>query len=228
MTRKLVSAILLVFAFSLAVWAQTPAAAPVPTSGPAPAANAAFKIGIINIQGAILATNEGQRDFQALEKKFEPKRAELQKSNADIEELTKKLQTQGDKLNEQARGELARDVESKRKTFQRTYEDAQADWNNQQNELVNRIGGKLLQVMDKYAGDNAFSVILNSAATGEGIPTVLWNNPSSDITKAVVDAYNAQYTVAAPSGPAAKAPAAKAPAPVVKPAAPSAAPAKKP
>jgi len=226
MTRKLVFAIFLVFAFSLAVCAQTTAPAPAPSPDSiAPAGSATVKIGIINIQGAILATNEGQRDFQALEKKFEPKRAELQKANSDIEELTKKLQTQGDKLNEQARGDLARDIESKRKNFQRTYEDAQADWNNQQNELVNRIGGKLLQVMDKYAGDNAFSVILNSAATGEGIPTVLWNSPSSDITKAVVDAYNAQYTVAAPSAPA-KAPAAKAPAPAIRPAAP--APAKKP
>ena len=121
--------------------------------------------------------------------------------------MTKKIQTQGDKLNEQARGDMARDLENKRKQFQRAYEDAQADWNSQQNEVVNRIGSKLLQVMDKYAGDNGYSIILNSAATGEGIPTVLWNSPASDITKAVVDAYNAQAGVAAPAAPSAAAPA---------------------
>ncbi len=216
MTRKLALAILLLFALSLAVCAQTPAAA-------APA-NGVIKIGIINIQGAILATNEGQRDFQTLEKKFEQKRNELQKANVDIEDLTKKLQTQGDKLNDQARGELARDLEAKRKLFQRTYEDAQADWNTQQNDVVNRIGSKLLQVMDKFAGDNGFSIILNSAATGEGIPTVLWNSPATDITKAVVDAYNAQSGIAAPAASATAPAAPKAAAP--RPAAP--APAKKP
>jgi outer membrane protein len=222
MTRKLAFAIILVFAFSLAVWAQTPA--PVPAASPAPADNVTFKVGIINIQGAILATNEGQREFQTLEKKFEPKRNELQKSNAEIEEATKKLQTQGDKLNDDARNALARDIENRRKQFQRTYEDAQADWNNQQNELVNRIGSKLLQVMDKFAGDNGYTVILNSAATGEGIPTVLWNSPGSDITKAVVDAYNAQNPTAPAASAPAKGPTAK---PATSPAKPAATPAKK-
>jgi outer membrane protein len=246
MTRKLAFVVLAVFALNLAVWAQAAApgasAAPAPATPPpavaptapvvasTPAGNGVMKIGVINIQGAILATNEGQRDFQALEKKFEPRRAELQKANADVEELTKKLQTQGDKLNEQTRGDMTRDLENKRKVFQRNYEDAQADWNNQQNEVVNRIGSKLLQVMDKYAGENGYSIVLNSAASGEGIPTVLWSNQTSDITKAVVDAYNAQSNIPAPTASTpAKAPAAKTTTPATKPAAPATtAPAKKP
>lgn len=231
MKRKLPFVFLAVLAFSLAALAQTsvapPAAAPAPAAAPpAPVSGTTMKVGIINIQGAIVATNEGQRDFQALEKKFEPKRAELQRANADVEELTKKLNAQSDKLNEQAKSDLAREIESKRKVFQRNYEDAQADWNNQQNEVVNRIGSKLLQAMDKYAKDNGYSLVLNSSAAADSIPTVLWSNASTDITKAVVDAYNAQSGVAAPA-PNAPAPS-KATTGATRPSTPAAKPAAKP
>src|SRR5271155_1340917 len=83
MTRKIAILVIVVAAVALGATAQTPASAPAAT-GPAPT-----KIGIINIQAAIVNTNEGQRDFQALEKKMEPKKAELQKASADVEDLKK-------------------------------------------------------------------------------------------------------------------------------------------
>jgi outer membrane protein len=52
-------------------------------------------------------------------------------------------------------------------------------------------------VVLKYAGDNTFGVILDTSNQWPQGP-VLWTGPSVDITKAVVDAYNAQSGVAAP------------------------------
>jgi len=55
--------------------ASAPAsAATTTTTAPTPGVT---KIGVISIQDAILATNEGQKDFEALGKKFEPERAEI-------------------------------------------------------------------------------------------------------------------------------------------------------
>jgi len=65
----------------------------VPASSPSGA-----KVGIIDVQQVIVATNEGQRDFEALAKKFEPRRVELQKQNTEIEDLKKQLTNQGDKM----------------------------------------------------------------------------------------------------------------------------------
>ncbi len=92
--------------------AQTaPAAGSSAASTPAPSGASTpggVKVGIIDIQQAIVGTNEGARDFEALQKKFEPKRNELTSLNGEIESLKKQLNTQGDKMNEEARASLVK------------------------------------------------------------------------------------------------------------------------
>src|SRR6266545_1356460 len=109
MTRNLARiTLILTFVLSLAAFAQTGTAAAAAPSGAAavPAPTGTSKIGIIDIQGAIVTTNEGQREFQTLQKKFEPKRGELENLNKEVEDLKKQLNTQGDKLNDDARNSL--------------------------------------------------------------------------------------------------------------------------
>ncbi|MGA3209990.1 MAG: OmpH family outer membrane protein [Terriglobales bacterium] len=186
MTRKLAIIAFAVTALALGAFAQAAASAPA-ASGPAPA-----KIGIINIQAAIVNTNEGQRDFQALEKKMEPKKAELQRTNAEVEDLKKQLSTQGDKLNEAAHAELVKNIETKSKALQRSYEDAQADFTTQQNEIANRIGQKMVEILEKYSTANGYAVVLD---VSQQQSPVLWASASTNITKPIVDAYNAQSNV---------------------------------
>jgi outer membrane protein len=206
-----IPAMALALALSVPAFAQSAAPA---AAAPAPAATAATKVGIINIQAAIVNSNEGQRDFESLQKKFDPKRAELENLNKEVDELQKKFNAQGDKLNDEARGDLLKQIDSKKKILQRNYEDANTDVQAQQNEIANRIGQKLVGVLDKFAKDNGFTVILD--VSGQSSP-VLWADSSVDITKTVVDAYNAQSGVAAPI---------KAPSSTAKPAAPGVAPKK--
>ena len=194
MTRKLVRFVLPLVILSVAGLAQTGNAAPAPAAtGPA------GKIGVIQIQQAIVATNEGQRDFQALDKKFEPKRTELQQLQKEIEDLQKQLQTQGDKLNDSARAEMSKNLETKQKTLQRNAQDAQDEYQSQSNEIAQRIGGKLIQVVDKYAKDNNFSMILD--ASNPDASPIVWAADSTNVTKEIVDLYNAQSGVPAPPSP---------------------------
>ena len=99
-----------VFALSVAALAQTAA---LPAAPSAAASNAAApvvtnatgtKLGTINVEQAIFATNEGQRDFEALSKKLEPKQNELKGLNDEVESLKKQLNTQSDKLNDDSPG----------------------------------------------------------------------------------------------------------------------------
>ncbi len=189
---RLIPAMALALALSAPALAQSAAPA---AAAPAPTASASSKVGIINIQAAIVNSNEGQRDFETLQKKFDPKRAELETLNKEIDELQKKFNAQGDKLNDEARGDLLKQIDSKKKILQRNYEDANTDVQAQQNEIANRIGQKLVGVLDKYAKDNNFTVILDVSAQSS---PVLWADSSVDITKTVVEAYNAQSGVAAP------------------------------
>jgi len=180
---------------SVGALAQTGAAATPAPSVPAPTA-ATPKIGIINMQQAILASNEGRRDFESLQKKFEPKQTELKGMNDEVEGLKKQLNTQGDKLNDEARANLVKTIELKQKSLQRSLEDAQGDFQSQQNDILNRVGQKMMEVLDKYAKDNGYTMILDVSNPQS---PVLWAGASSDVTKAIVDAYNTQSGVAAPA-----------------------------
>jgi outer membrane protein len=201
MKRKFAATLLAVaLVFSVAAAAQTNvASAPAATTAAPSAATptGTQKIGVIDIQTAILASNEGQRDFNTLNTKFDPKRNELQSANKEIEDLRRQLQAQDGKLNDDARGTLVKSIESKQKVLQRNSEDAQNDYQQQQNEIVQRILGKMAPVVRKYATENGLSVLIDVSNPWPQGP-VLWARESVDITKAVVDAYNAQSGVPAP------------------------------
>lgn len=197
MTRKLLSFILPGALLTVTALAQTGTAAAANPAAPANTApSATTRIGIINIQNAIVMTNEGRRDFEALQKKFEPTQSTLNNLNQEIDNLKKQLQTQGEKLNEQSRADMVKSIETKQKTLQRQAEDAQADFQGQQNEIANRIGGKLLEVLDKFAKQNGYSVILDVSSQQS---PVLWAAATTDVTQEIVNSYNAQSSVAAPA-----------------------------
>jgi outer membrane protein len=199
MKRTFTGTAMFVLVLVIASLAQsTPAAAPATTTA-APAGGS--KVGIIDIQQAIIGTNEGARDFEALQKKFEPKRNELAAQNTEIENLKKQLSTQGDKMNEEARANLVKSIETKQKSLQRSAEDAQNDYQQQQNEIAQRILQKMAPVIDKFAKANAYGLLFDSSNPWPQGP-LLWATAGVDLTKTIVDAYNAQSGVAAPPRPA--------------------------
>lgn len=197
-------AVVLLFAVALAAQTDPPAAAPAApatTSAPGTAGGGPMKFAVINMRIAILGTNEGQRDLASLETKFTPKSNELQAASKELEDLRKQLQAQDGKLNEEARTGLVKSIEQKQKVFQRNSEDAQNDYTQQQNEIVQRILQKLAPVVRKYATDNGLALLIDVSDQWPQSP-VLWVRESVDITKPVVDTYNAQSGVAPPPRPA--------------------------
>jgi outer membrane protein len=164
------------------------------------------KVGTINIQDAIFGSNEGRRDMEALQKKFEPKQTELKGQNDELESLKKQLNTTQDKLSEDALGKLKRDIETKQKTFDRSVQDAQEDFGNQQQEIATRILQKMAPLIVKYSQEHEFGVIVDTSKPWPQSP-VLWWGEAVDITKPVIDAYNTQSGVPAPAAPASSKPA---------------------
>ena len=201
------------FLVSMGAMAQTAATpdAPSAASSSVPVASGT-RIGAINVEQAIYATNEGQRDFEALGKKLEPKQAELKNLNDELEGLKKQLTTQGDKLSETARANLQKQIDQKQKTLERSLQDARDDAQGQQGEIGQKILRKMAPIIVKYASENGFGMILDTSNPWPQGP-VLWNGPALDITVPVVDAYNAQSGVPAPAKPSAAKPAGSAPKP---------------
>jgi Skp family chaperone for outer membrane proteins len=200
-TRILAISLVLTTMFSAAALAQAAASTPAAGAPNAPAGPVPTKIGIVNIQEAIVATNEGKKEFDALQQRFGPKQAELKTLNDEVENLKKQLQTQGDKLSEEERNSRVKTMSEKQKSLQRNYEDAQNEFQQAEQEVVNRIGSKMVNVLEKYAKANGYAVVLD--VSNPQTP-VLWANQGTVITKELVDAYNTENPSAAPAAPATK------------------------
>lgn len=205
MKLKFVCSIAAAVVLSVAAFAQaggsSAALPPAPGAAdpaPAPALNPnATKIAAINVEQAIFATNEGQRDMGALQKKFEPKFNDLKTKNDELEALNKQLNAAG--TTQDKKDEINRQIDQKKKVFDRERQDVQEDAQGQQSEIGQRIFQKMGPVIMKYAQDNGLGMIIDTSTPWPNGP-VLWANPASiDITKAVVDAYNAQSGVPAPA-----------------------------
>lgn len=182
--------------------AATPATTPASsTTAPVATAMTGTKVGAINIEGAIFGSNEGQKEVQTLQKKFEPKQAELKQQNDELESLKKQLNTQGDKLNEEAAANLKKQIEGKQKSFDRQVQDAQEEFGSQQQDIAGKILQKMAPMIVKYAQENGFGMIVDTSKPWPQSP-ILVAGEGVDITKAVVDLYNTQSGVAAPTAPA--------------------------
>ncbi len=181
-------------------------------------AAAPARVGVIDIQGALIGTKEGQKAVSELQARQGPRQKDLAKKQGDIKSLQDSL-SKGTGLSEQTKQELARTIDVKTKQFNRDLDDARAEAEQDEKKILNSLGQRMMAVIDKYARDNGYTVVLD--VSNPQTP-VLFAANSVNITKEVVDLYDKS----AGSGSGAPAPsAAKPPAAPVRPT--SVAPAKK-
>jgi outer membrane protein len=196
--------------------AQAPVAAPAAASASA----APTKVGVIQIQAALAATKEGQKAAAELETKLNPRKKELEGKQSEIKDLQDRLQRGGNTLSDSAKEDLTRNIDAKTKSYNRQLEDAQAELEQEQQKLVNVLGQKMMSVIDKYAQQNGFAIVLD--VSNQNTP-VLYASNTVDITKEVIDLYDKTVFSQAPAAarpaapPAGRPAAAPAPAPAAAP-----------
>jgi outer membrane protein len=159
-------------------------------STPTPSA----RIGIINIQEAIMECNEGKKELDALQAKFTPKQDELGKLNDEVVNLKKQYDAQKDKLTSEASASQLKALKAKQNTLQRNLANAQNEVQRAEQEVINRIGNKMMKVLEKYAKDHGYSLMLDVANPQT---PVLWADQGINITKEIIQAYNAENPAAA-------------------------------
>jgi outer membrane protein len=195
---------LLVLASSLSAWAQ------------------AQKFATIDMQAALLNTKDGQKAVAELKAKFTPKEQEFQKRQSDLQAKQDQYRKTENTISEEAKATLAREIDTMTKNLQRDTDDVRQDIDQEQQRVLNELGQKMMQVLQKYATDKGLAMIVDTS--GQPNP-VLYASNTIDITREIISLYDAAApatTTAAPSSGAPaiapKAPAATTPAPVRRPA----------
>ncbi len=188
---------------ALAQTAAEPPAAPGAVAATASAPAGPTKVAIIQFEGVVAQTNEGQRAFAQLNTKYQPKQTQIKQQSDEVDTLKKELQSAGDKLSETERASRLRSVDEKEKALQRSVEQAREDFSGELNETFQGIAQKVAQVMTDYAQKQSYTVVLDA---GQQQSPILWAAESTNISEAVVQAYNQKSGVPAP--PAGSVPAA--------------------
>ena len=169
-------------------------------------AQAPSKVGVINIQGALVSTKDGQKAAAELESKATPRRKELESKQSEINSLKDQLQKGSNTLSDQTKQNLYRDIDSKTTKLNRDVQDAEAEWNEEQQKVLQQLGQKMMVVIDKYARDNGYTLILDVSSPQT---PVLYASNTIDITKDIIELYDKNATptgatsTSAPKPPAA-------------------------
>lgn len=147
----------------------------------------AMKVGVINVQIAITSTAEGKQAAAELQSKFAPRQSELDNMRKQLDDLQARLRTGQTTLSDEEKARLAREGDTLTRTFQRKQQEAQDDFNDEQQDVVNRIGRKMMAVLDKYSKDNGYAIIFDTSA--QQTPVVYAAN-QIDVTQDIIRLYD--------------------------------------
>ena len=177
--------------------AQAPAA-----PAPQPAAEAAVtpqaipaKIALVAFEQAVFATNEGQRATQDVQEKYKPKKTQIDTLAQEVDSLKKQLQSAPATLSDDERATRLKNIDTKEKQLNRDAEDAQTAYNADLQEAYGKVAAKVSVTLKDYVAKNGYTLLLDVSNQQSN---VMWAVPSTDVTQAVVTAYNASSGVAAP------------------------------
>jgi outer membrane protein len=181
--------------------AQTPAAsappATEPTAAPAPVTPQAIpaKIALVAFEQAVFATNEGQKTVQDIQTKYKPKKDQIDTLSHEVDSLKKQLQSAPATLSDADRAAKMKEIDAKEKRLNHDAEDAQTAYNTDLQEAYGKVAAKVSTTLKKYVSDNGYTLLLDVSSQQSN---VMWANQSTDVTQAVVTAYNTSSGVAAP------------------------------
>jgi outer membrane protein len=160
----------------------------------AAAPSASAKVGVINIRQAIASTAEGKQAGAELQSQFAARQSELEAMNKQISDVRQRLDASQGKLSQDEQARLTRQGELLTRQMQRKQDEYQEDVNAAQGEVFDRIGRKMVDVLDRYARENTFTVVLDSSSQNTPI---LFASTNIDITQDIVRLYDGAYPVKA-------------------------------
>lgn len=163
-------------------------------------ASAQVKIGVINLQRAVLGTAEIKKASAEMEAKYKPRTTEIDQLQKDLASISQQLQTNADRLSPQAQSDLQSQGQRKQRDLQRMQDDLQQDVDRERNDILSKSTQKMSAVVHKIAEDKGLDLVVDVSNT-------VYFKPVMEITDDAIAAYDKTYPAAAPAAAAPKAPA---------------------
>ena len=144
------------------------------------------KVAVINMQRAVLESDEIKKASDAMESKFKPRQQEIEKLQRDLQNIQQQLQAGAGKLTQQAEADLTAQGQKKQRDLQRLSEDLQADVDRDRNDVLGKSTQKMQEVVKKLAEEKGYDVVVDVSNT-------VYFKPALEITAEALAAYNKAY-----------------------------------
>ncbi len=145
---------------------------------------APLKLSIINMQRAVLGTDEIKKASNDMQAKFKPRQDELDKLQREM--ATIQAQLQGSQMTPAQQADLTAEGQRKQREAQRISEDLQADVERERTEILQRASQRMAEVVKKLAEDKGLDVVVDTTTT-------VFFKPALEVTEEAVAAYNKTY-----------------------------------
>ena len=149
-------------------------------------ASAQVKVAVVNVQKAMLDSDELKKASAEMEAKFKPRQDELTKLQSDLQSIQQQLGS--GRLTPQASADLQAQGAKKQREAQRIADDLQADIERDKQEILARASSKMQEILKKLAEEKGYDVVID-------VTQAVYFKPALEITNDALAAYNKAYPV---------------------------------
>lgn len=146
------------------------------------------KVGIINVQRAILDTAQIKKAQAEMEAKFKPRQDELEAAQKELEGIQRQLETGGQSLTPAQTSDLQGRGQLLQRRAQRMQEDLQADISRDRDGVLAEVGQRLQEIVNKIAAEKDLDVLID-------VSNAVFFKPALEITEEAIAAYDKAYPV---------------------------------
>jgi outer membrane protein len=147
-------------------------------------ASAQLKVAVVNVQQAMLDSDDLKKASADLEARYKPRQDELQKLQTDLQSIQQQLQS--NKLSQQAAADLNVQGQRKQRDAQRLSDDLQAEFDKDRQDILTKAAQRMQDVVKKLAEEKGLDVVVDVSQT-------IYFKPTLDVTKDALTAYNKAY-----------------------------------
>jgi outer membrane protein len=164
------------------------------------------KIALVDVNRAVMQTEDGLRAQATLKKVFDSKQQELNRRQVDLQKQREDIEKQAKVLSKESLQKRMEDWQKQMMELQAVFVEYNKELEKRQKEITDPIIEKMMAIVQRIAASEGIDLVLERAAAA-------YVKPELDLTNRCIQMYNGGSAPAAP-------PSAKAPAPAPAPTAP--------
>ena len=153
-------------------------------------ARADMKVAVVDVQRAVMQTEDGLRAQATLKKLFDAKQVELNRRQAELQKQKEDIDKQAKVISKEAYSKRLEELQKQMMELQTVFVDYNKELDKKQKELTEPIFEKIMGIVKRIAPSENFDLVVDKA-------TVAYVRTDLDLTDKCIQMYNSGGAAAA-------------------------------